>query len=162
MPAKVESLDLQKRRAMLQLRAKSTDMEKYLFMANLRNTNVSLFYKLIFEELEVFVSSYACIRFPFKTDTQTYFHLILFFFRNLLPSSILPRSVRRVKNTRTSTHFWHHPVFLMACISPKILFRIYPKFCATTVKPCQIRQLSSQKLLSSQTVLAYWVWVILV
>ncbi|CAO3683789.1 unnamed protein product [Umbelopsis vinacea] len=52
MPAKVESLDLQKRRAMLQLRAKSTDMEKYLFMAHLRNTNVSLFYKLIFEELE--------------------------------------------------------------------------------------------------------------
>lgn len=53
MPAKVESLDIQKRRAMLQLRAKSTDMEKYLFMANLRNTNVSLFYKLICEDLEV-------------------------------------------------------------------------------------------------------------
>lgn len=53
MPPKVESLDVQKKRALLQLRSKSTDMEKYMFMATLRNTNTTLFYKLVCDELEV-------------------------------------------------------------------------------------------------------------
>ncbi|CAM0135247.1 unnamed protein product [Umbelopsis sp. WA50703] len=52
MPPKVESMDVQKKRALLQLRSKSTDMEKYMFMANLRNTNTTLFYKLVCDELE--------------------------------------------------------------------------------------------------------------
>ncbi|KAI8581865.1 hypothetical protein K450DRAFT_171585 [Umbelopsis ramanniana AG] len=51
MPNKVESLDVQKKRALVQLRSKSTDMEKYMFLAHLRNTNVSLFYKIVCDEL---------------------------------------------------------------------------------------------------------------
>ncbi|KAH8556457.1 malic enzyme [Umbelopsis sp. PMI_123] len=51
MPSKVESLDMQKKRALVQLRAKSSDMEKYMFLAHLRNTNVSLFYKIVCDEL---------------------------------------------------------------------------------------------------------------
>lgn len=53
MPNKVESLDVQKKRALIQLRSKSTDMEKYMFLAHLRNTNVSLFYKIVCDELTV-------------------------------------------------------------------------------------------------------------
>ncbi|CAG8481387.1 7801_t:CDS:2 [Ambispora leptoticha] len=52
LPAAVESFDLQKKRALVQLRAKSTDLEKYIFLAWLRNTNVRLFYRLVIEELE--------------------------------------------------------------------------------------------------------------
>ncbi|KAG0329945.1 hypothetical protein BG004_002215 [Podila humilis] len=51
-PAKVESFELQKRRALAQLRAKSSDIEKYVFLAWLRNTNVRLFYGLVGEQLE--------------------------------------------------------------------------------------------------------------
>ncbi|RHZ44942.1 hypothetical protein Glove_707g62 [Diversispora epigaea] len=52
MPVAVENLDLQKKRALQQLRSKPTDLEKYLFLAWLRNTNVRLFYQIVIEELE--------------------------------------------------------------------------------------------------------------
>ncbi|KAG0304469.1 hypothetical protein BGZ98_005485 [Dissophora globulifera] len=51
-PAKVESLETQKKRALVQLRSKSTNLEKYVFLAWLRNTNVHLFYSLIGDQLE--------------------------------------------------------------------------------------------------------------
>ncbi|KAF9906374.1 hypothetical protein EC991_000704 [Linnemannia zychae] len=51
-PAKVESFDLQKKRALAQLRSKSSDIEKYVFLAWLRNTNVRLFYGLVSDQLE--------------------------------------------------------------------------------------------------------------
>lgn len=52
-PAKVESFELQKKRALAQLRSKSSDIEKYVFLAWLRNTNVRLFYGLVGDQLEV-------------------------------------------------------------------------------------------------------------
>ncbi|CAG8490250.1 9398_t:CDS:2 [Acaulospora morrowiae] len=52
LPAAVESLDQQKRLAMQQLRSKSTDLEKYMFLAWLRNTNIRLFYRIVIDELE--------------------------------------------------------------------------------------------------------------
>ncbi|KAF9412908.1 hypothetical protein BGZ94_000892 [Podila epigama] len=51
-PAKVESFDTQKKRALNQLRSKSSDIEKYIFLAWLRNTNVRLFYALVGDQLE--------------------------------------------------------------------------------------------------------------
>ncbi|KAF9393783.1 hypothetical protein CPC16_001199 [Podila verticillata] len=51
-PAKVESFETQKKRALAQLRSKSSDIEKYVFLAWLRNTNVRLFYGLIGDQLE--------------------------------------------------------------------------------------------------------------
>ncbi|KAH7043551.1 malic enzyme protein 2 [Linnemannia elongata] len=51
-PAKVESFDTQKKRALAQLRSKSSDIEKYVFLAWLRNTNVRLFYGLVSDQLE--------------------------------------------------------------------------------------------------------------
>lgn len=53
MPAAVENLDQQKKRALTQLRSKSTDLEKYLLLAWLRNTNIRLFYRIVIDELEV-------------------------------------------------------------------------------------------------------------
>ncbi|CAG8593757.1 4906_t:CDS:2 [Ambispora gerdemannii] len=52
LPPAVETFDLQKKRALIQLRAKSTELEKYIFLAWLRNTNVRLFYRLLIEDLE--------------------------------------------------------------------------------------------------------------
>lgn len=52
-PIGVESLDLQKERALKQLRSKQTALDKYMFMAQLRNSNTRLFYKLVCDELEV-------------------------------------------------------------------------------------------------------------
>ncbi|KAI8339092.1 hypothetical protein BC941DRAFT_394514 [Chlamydoabsidia padenii] len=51
-PSRVETLDIQKRRAMRQLRSKSTPLEKYIFMAQMRTTHTHLFYKIVIEELE--------------------------------------------------------------------------------------------------------------
>ncbi|KAI9490606.1 hypothetical protein BDB00DRAFT_884128 [Zychaea mexicana] len=50
-PIAVEPLDLQKQRALKQLRSKSTTLDKYIFMAQLRNSNTRLFYKLVCDEL---------------------------------------------------------------------------------------------------------------
>ncbi|KAF9108612.1 hypothetical protein BGX27_008281 [Mortierella sp. AM989] len=51
-PARIESFDIQKKRALAQLRSKSSDIEKYMFLAWLRNTNVRLFYGLVSDQLE--------------------------------------------------------------------------------------------------------------
>ncbi|KAI7886839.1 malic enzyme [Lichtheimia hyalospora FSU 10163] len=51
-PVGVENLELQKTRALNQLRSKATDLEKYTFMAQLRNTNTRLFYKLVCDDIK--------------------------------------------------------------------------------------------------------------
>jgi hypothetical protein len=53
LPARVETLDTQKARALRVLRSKTDFLEKYILMAQLRTTNVRLFYKIIIDELEV-------------------------------------------------------------------------------------------------------------
>ncbi|KAI8377631.1 uncharacterized protein BYT42DRAFT_614297 [Radiomyces spectabilis] len=52
LPTAVENLDIQKQRALHQLRSKSSMLEKYIFMAQLRNNHVQLFYKIVIDELE--------------------------------------------------------------------------------------------------------------
>lgn len=47
LPPTVEPMELQMSRCMKQLAQKSTDMEKYLYLSGLRNTNVHLFYRLV-------------------------------------------------------------------------------------------------------------------
>ncbi|RIA83407.1 hypothetical protein C1645_786441 [Glomus cerebriforme] len=51
-PSAVETADQQKKRALIQLRSKSSNLEKYIFLAWLRNTNVRLFYRIVISELE--------------------------------------------------------------------------------------------------------------
>ncbi|KAI7877380.1 hypothetical protein K492DRAFT_150701 [Lichtheimia hyalospora FSU 10163] len=46
-----QSLQVEKRRALQQLRSKDQLLEKYIFMAQLRTRNVALFYKLVMEHL---------------------------------------------------------------------------------------------------------------
>lgn len=53
LPARVESLDIQKSRALRVLRSKEDPLEKYVLMAQLRTNNVRLFYKIVIDELEV-------------------------------------------------------------------------------------------------------------
>lgn len=53
LPAHVETLDVQKARALKALSTKQTPLDKYIFMAQLRTSNVNLFYKLVMENLEV-------------------------------------------------------------------------------------------------------------
>ncbi|KAG0164498.1 hypothetical protein DFQ30_009867 [Apophysomyces sp. BC1015] len=53
-PAGVESIDLQKQRALKMLRSKSSALENYIFTAQLRNSNSRLFYSLVSENLEEF------------------------------------------------------------------------------------------------------------
>lgn len=58
-PVAVEDLEMQKTRALRYLRSKTTSLDKYIFMAQLRNTNIRLFYKLVCDELKVsFLSMY--------------------------------------------------------------------------------------------------------
>ncbi|ORX94163.1 hypothetical protein K493DRAFT_337930 [Basidiobolus meristosporus CBS 931.73] len=52
MPAVVETLEKQATRAFEQLRNKTSDLEKYIFLAWLRNTNTRLFYKLVMDSPE--------------------------------------------------------------------------------------------------------------
>ncbi|KAG1009118.1 hypothetical protein G6F27_005866 [Rhizopus arrhizus] len=52
LPAKIETLDTQKKRCLHVLRSKSSMLEKYVFMAQLRTSNVRLFYKIVMDELE--------------------------------------------------------------------------------------------------------------
>ncbi|KAI9473807.1 MAG: hypothetical protein EXX96DRAFT_579427, partial [Benjaminiella poitrasii] len=53
-PTGVETLDIQRRRALQQLRLKSTMLDKYIFLAQLRSTNTRLFYKIIMDDLQEF------------------------------------------------------------------------------------------------------------
>ncbi|ORX60459.1 hypothetical protein DM01DRAFT_1332616 [Hesseltinella vesiculosa] len=50
-PVAVETLDKQKRRAMRLLRSKQSMLEKYIFLAQLRTTNIRLFYRIVMDEL---------------------------------------------------------------------------------------------------------------
>lgn len=59
LPARVETLSIQKNRAMRVLRSKHNLLEKYILMAQLRTNNVRLFYKIVIDELEV-----KLLRFP--------------------------------------------------------------------------------------------------
>lgn len=42
-----ESLDLQKMRALKQLRSKPNDLEKYIYLSSLRQTNTALFFAIV-------------------------------------------------------------------------------------------------------------------
>jgi hypothetical protein len=53
LPAHIETLEIQKARALRVLRSKANLLEKYIFMAQLRTTNVRLFYRIVIDELEV-------------------------------------------------------------------------------------------------------------
>ncbi|KAI9599516.1 hypothetical protein BDF19DRAFT_428966 [Syncephalis fuscata] len=52
LPAAVEAIDIQKQRALQQLRLRSEPIDKYIFLSNLRNTNIRLFYSLLLENLQ--------------------------------------------------------------------------------------------------------------
>lgn len=52
LPPSVEPIELQMARCMKQLGQKSTDMEKYLYLSGLRNTNVHLFYRLVVQHIK--------------------------------------------------------------------------------------------------------------
>ncbi|KAL6600071.1 malate dehydrogenase [Neocallimastix californiae] len=69
-PSAVETLEQQAARCLEQVRSKSTDLEKYIYLSNLRNSNVTLFYRLLmdnFEELVPIVYTptvgEACVKF---------------------------------------------------------------------------------------------------
>ncbi|CAO3597450.1 unnamed protein product [Absidia cylindrospora] len=51
-PPAVESLDMQKTRALSLLRSKTSSLEKYIFLGQLRNSNSRLFYKLVNDQFE--------------------------------------------------------------------------------------------------------------
>ncbi|KAI9295838.1 hypothetical protein K502DRAFT_364650 [Neoconidiobolus thromboides FSU 785] len=51
-PSAIEDIEIQKQRALLNLRRKEDPLEKYIFLANLRNTNVHLFYSLILDNFK--------------------------------------------------------------------------------------------------------------
>ncbi|CAO3614915.1 unnamed protein product [Cunninghamella blakesleeana] len=51
-PPAVENMENQKKRALSLLRSKSSSLEKYIFLAQLRNSNTRLLYKLINDEFE--------------------------------------------------------------------------------------------------------------
>jgi malate dehydrogenase (oxaloacetate-decarboxylating)(NADP+) len=57
-PSRIESLEVQKRRALVQLRSKQSMLDKYTFMAQMRNTNIRLFYKIVCDELEVKIGAH--------------------------------------------------------------------------------------------------------
>jgi len=69
-PTAVETLEQQTARCLEQVRSKSTDLERYIYLSSLRNSNVTLFYRLLmdnFEELVPIVYTptvgEACVKF---------------------------------------------------------------------------------------------------
>jgi len=69
-PSAVETLEQQSARCLEQVRSKSSDLERYIYLSNLRNSNVTLFYRLLmdnFEELVPIVYTptvgEACVKF---------------------------------------------------------------------------------------------------
>ncbi|OBZ86710.1 NADP-dependent malic enzyme [Choanephora cucurbitarum] len=54
LPTGIETMDVQRRRALKQIHSKSTMLEKYIFLAQLRSSNVRLFYKIIMDDLQEF------------------------------------------------------------------------------------------------------------
>ncbi|KAI8079506.1 uncharacterized protein B0P05DRAFT_603805 [Gilbertella persicaria] len=54
LPSGIETMDIQRRRALQQVRSKSTMLEKYIFLAQLRSSNTRLFYKIIMDDLQEF------------------------------------------------------------------------------------------------------------
>ncbi|KAJ1990217.1 hypothetical protein H4R33_001796 [Dimargaris cristalligena] len=51
-PAGIDSFENQEERALEQLRLKKTDIEKYMFLSWLKNTNMQLFYRVLLDNLE--------------------------------------------------------------------------------------------------------------
>ena len=51
-PPAVESIDLQVTRCLGQLAQKSNDIDKYLYLSGLRNTNIHLFYRLVVQHIK--------------------------------------------------------------------------------------------------------------
>lgn len=51
-PPAVESVELQVTRCLAQLAQKSNDIDKYLYLSGLRNTNVHLFYRLVVQHIK--------------------------------------------------------------------------------------------------------------
>ena len=51
-PPAVESQDLQMKRVLQQLSQKSKDIDKYIYLSGLRNTNVHLFYRLVTQHIK--------------------------------------------------------------------------------------------------------------
>ncbi|KAJ2500343.1 hypothetical protein GGI11_007882, partial [Coemansia sp. RSA 2049] len=51
-PSGVESFKAQESRALEQLKMKSTNLEKYIFLSMLRTTNINLFYRLVLHNLK--------------------------------------------------------------------------------------------------------------
>lgn len=50
-PPVVESFELQKKRCLEQIAAKTTSIDKYMYLSNLRNTNTDLFYRLLIDNM---------------------------------------------------------------------------------------------------------------
>jgi hypothetical protein len=104
-PSRIESLEIQKRRAMVQLRSKQSMIEKYIFMAQMRNTNIPRMTCQIFSS-----SPHFC---------KLTFRLCLFPNRNSLQSSTPLLLGMLVLNGPTSTHSLPHQEPRMVSISPK-------------------------------------------
>lgn len=51
LPPHVESYELQKARCLEQIAQKSNPIDKYMYLSNLRNTNVNLFYRLLMDNM---------------------------------------------------------------------------------------------------------------
>ena len=71
LPAGVETLEIQKARALRVLRSKHNLLEKYILMAQLRTTNVRLFYKIVIDELEVYIYTDRLTKHPSFSMTKT-------------------------------------------------------------------------------------------
>jgi len=69
-PSAVETLEQQVTRCLEQVRSMSSDLEKYIYLSNLRNNNLTLFYRLLMDNFEELVPiiytptvGEACVKF---------------------------------------------------------------------------------------------------
>lgn len=56
-----ENLELIDRIGMEQINLKSTAIDKYSYLSNLRNTNAGLFYRLLIDHMKVCLSRLLCL-----------------------------------------------------------------------------------------------------
>jgi hypothetical protein len=64
-PGIVESLETQTQRALKMVRSKQSPIEKYMFMAQLRNRNTKVFYQLLKDHIKVTQKTLKCFKFFF-------------------------------------------------------------------------------------------------
>ena len=96
----MESLDTQCARVMDMISSRSTDIDKYLYLSNLKNQNVDLFYRVLMDNVRELMP---------LVYTPTIGDVCLQYSRLYTFPEALYISIKQTKSIRTMLRNWPHP-----------------------------------------------------